>query len=128
MNRERLERLRGILTDFQPPRDFRFDMGFFYLKHQCETVGCALGYAAMDPEFNRQGLKVVLDCADRSNIQFENYLGFKAGREFFGLSDSQTTYLFSSFTYPTSAATPHDVADRITELLEEALDEAPSQN
>lgn len=53
MNRERLELLIDVLSKVPPPQ---FDIGTWGMHHKCGTVACALGWAALDPRMNEQGL------------------------------------------------------------------------
>lgn len=59
MNRERLEHLITVLKSV-PKQNFH--MGFWGVSeygNDCGTTCCAFGYAALDPEFQEQGLKMV---------------------------------------------------------------------
>ena len=53
MNRERLELLIDVLSKVPLPR---FDIGTWGMHNKCGTVACALGWAALDPRMNEQGL------------------------------------------------------------------------
>ena len=66
---ERLEHLRNIITKV-PDKNFNIGSWGFYRtdeEHrdsrptQCETVGCILGHATFDPEFNKEGLTFEYD-------------------------------------------------------------------
>lgn len=50
--------------------------------HNCGTVACTLGFAAMLPSFKNAGLKL-----NKDNLPaYKDYIAFEAGEEFFGLA------------------------------------------
>ena len=55
MNKERLERLIVVMERVRDQREF-FDMDYWTRK--CGTASCALGWAASDPSFREQGLRL----------------------------------------------------------------------
>lgn len=120
--RKRLERLAQLLENWSvekkllvaPPKGkpvTEFDLG----KWKCGTAACALGSAALLPEFNEAGL--ILDSTEVPAYNEET--AEDAGAEFFGLSGRQAEYLFTPWTYPRgSYTTPKTVAKRVREILE----------
>ena len=98
MNRERLLHLIEVLKTAQERDDWEetFDMAYYWreVSHfDCGFAGCALGWAAMDPQFIKEGWKVidkqpVLQYGDGSyEVSQED-----GSMEFFDIS--QTGYLF----------------------------------
>ena len=55
MNKERLKHLVTILQGVNPAL---FNLRDWVNNKECGTICCALGWAAQDPEFNKQGLKM----------------------------------------------------------------------
>ena len=118
MHTKRLLRLVEILKGVKPKQ---FDMDFWahhegdhppVAQHYCGTVGCALGWAAMDKGFNRAGLKLIW--ASSSSIYYPGqrsplYVGVPtfdghtvgmAAKAFFGLSreEVENTFYATHFT------------------------------
>ena len=127
MNRERLT----ILADFldalpeQLDEQKRFDMNYYWLAapiviaqyEDCETVGCALGWAATIPAFQQAGF-----CHSRYAGGAPSYLdrfGISAATAFFGLSETQAIRLFMPGIYRTRKpqTSPTYVAAQIRKLL-----------
>ncbi len=88
-------------------------------KHTCNTVACALGWAASIPEFRRAGLVIkdktptILDA--KGHVQAE---GFRAGSIFFDLAYDLAQEIFSEDGYPEfvdsgETITPKVVSKRI---------------
>ena len=107
----RLTRLADYLEEL--PRTKRFNMGTWgehHGKHEpaemnyCGTEACALGHAAMMPEFKRAGLKLEWMHHTPWNgigagwweaeISFKSRMADRAGALFFGLSGSEAYDLF----------------------------------
>lgn len=100
----------------------------------CGTACCALGYAALRPEFQALGLKITYD-RDRYlrpvwSPLYEGRLDFAAGRALFGLEDGEELHLFAPTRYadpdpdtdpedgqPELRITPAMVIARIDELI-----------
>lgn len=144
MNIDRLQRLITLLRDI-PDEDF--DIRFWYnnidldaipdnvddddiLKANraakvvtCDTTACALGWAALDPQFNREGL-VPLICDGDLIPHFIDTggQGAHAAAKFFDITDTDALRLFGGEYRraldeyrPTTA---DDVADAIEYLIE----------
>ena len=86
--------------------------------HECGTASCALGWAARDPDFNKQGLHF-FDLSTR----YDDCVGYNAGREFFGLTWDEAYELFDPDAYP-SDVTVNDVIDRVMDVIERHASEA----
>ena len=104
VTRERLEHLILILEDVP---DTLFDMSVWSgpecipkMFPDCGMVGCAGGHAAMDPEFNEMGLKLV-----EGVPVYKSFAGFDAIQTFFCLTMEQTQYIFNPDFY---------IVDRVT--------------
>lgn len=80
---EKLDHLAKVVTN--APND-QFDMELWH----CETSSCAAGWAARDPTFIKEGLRL-----KQNDIAFKNNRGFYALEDFFGLSSMQSLDLFS---------------------------------
>lgn len=116
MHRDRLERLAALL-DTVPADQFN-------LRHwDCGTTACAVGWAARDPGFQAEGLRLVgreLGLVPK----YDDETGIWAAEAFFGLGWDVTCNLFLSSRYWDGTDTrPGQVAARIRELL--AADPAP---
>jgi hypothetical protein len=86
----------------------------------CNTTACAMGWATTIKKFNKEGL-VMAPCGFplfKNPSNGEEYIGFRAAEEFFGLERRQSTYLFSRESYPHDYKNnPRIVANRIRGLL-----------
>lgn len=137
MNRERLQRLKRILN---VEHTFGFSMAAWFCGEQgenfevvprdgttkwadieprnfCGTSACALGTAALDPQFRREGLRLSahLDSSGRVGAVAVTYRGradFDAAEAFFGLSSRDAHELFG----PSGLRAPQVVA-KIDALL-----------
>lgn len=94
----RISRLSKLVKHLEtiPDRNFRID------KWWCKSVGCALGHACTMPEFNRLGLTVKLSLFTDTIIPFDSNTecdGYHAAQSFFGLTSSESQFLFSSLYY-----------------------------
>ena len=147
MNIKRLEHLRTIMLNLYE-NDLRaknndtiigFDLsgwidevpadvfGRVDVRHKdCGAVACAMGHAALDPEFNKQGLTLSEEEDGeygepeyRLDADSWAYSGWEAATEFFDIKGSQSRWLFDNDNYPHTNVTPLDVAKRITEMLKE---------
>jgi len=137
MNRERLNHLKTVMLRVAESAA-KLDMSTWASdtntiteegEHICGTSCCAFGYAALDPVFQKQGLKLLMqtnynewsgvDTAERlselmqeghsrAEVFFGNDKSFVAADAFFGLTDSQfgnfkgwnaADYLFASSAY-----------------------------
>lgn len=125
MHYERLERLAALL-DTVPPE--KFDLGSW----ACGTTACAIGWAALDPTFRSEGLR--LDCVPSPDTYhcytvtdltqtggtffpvFGKAVYYAAAEAFWGLTNNQAHKLFAPWSYD-PPGTPSDVAKRIRALL-----------
>jgi len=104
------------------------------LAHTCGTTACALGWAGSLPEFQKEGLQLVIPvrkiCAPDNthteilwaHVKYKSagkrpMKDFKAGEAFFGLTSEQSLYLFDPIYYDRRYPLPVDVTDRIEEML-----------
>lgn len=120
MHRQRLEHLKQIIADTQP---CKLNMNVW----SCGTVHCALGAAACDPEFMKQGLQLVTvpvgDGPDEVSPCYENQTGFSAGAAFFNMTFAESVFLFNPASYhddePNSMEKigKNDVINHIDKLL-----------
>lgn len=114
MNIQRLQHLITILQGVPPDR-------FNLAAWKCGTTACAVGWACLAPEFNKQGLTFrgpgpVYSKPDAEPDEF--YTHWRAVEEFFGLTEVQAWHLFTEHAYASIPnPVPQDVADRITALL-----------
>jgi len=87
----------------------------------CGTATCALGSAALHPWFKRRGLKMRNDILLYIPVYVDtsgNYhSGYDAGMKFFGITVSESHWLFWSSTYDKINITPTDVVRRIKRLI-----------
>jgi hypothetical protein len=102
----------------------KFDMGIFFVKHDCGTVACACGFAAQLPSFNVEGLcigSLYNYPGGDTAIQYKDKYNWAAIKEFFGLTMDEAQWLFSETSYSnrnsSTRTTPEDVAKRIKEFL-----------
>lgn len=65
----------------------------------CLTSACALGSAGLYPPFRRAGLQTTVDKWDGVSVIFEHAEGFCAGQNFFGLSRTESNWLFNPSYY-----------------------------
>lgn len=91
----------------------------------CQTVGCAMGWAATIPEFKKAGLKLVSYSGFHggeiglAEIYYKGKIGFDAAAKFFEITGVDAGMLFDPACYPASAFTkPRAVSKRIHELIE----------
>lgn len=88
--------------------------------NRCGTSACACGLAAMDPEFQKQGLKLVPydGGGQKLNLHYRGATDMCAASLFFGVSMDNAYNLFAPGAYECEA-TPNDVARRIRILMME---------
>lgn len=123
MKVKRLQHLRKLMLATPPTR---FDMNYWGRDEEpCGTTCCALGTAALDPEFVQQGL-VGTWHGPKGNksleVLFGDEEGTDAGAKFFGISDEKATYLFmpsayATYCYGENRVKPDDVVRHIDNLL-----------
>lgn len=125
---KRLLKLAAFLEKL--PRD-RFDYASFVGDDwkgtqdlSCGTTACALGWAATIPEFRRAGLTIKaipdIDGGFYADVCTKKHSGgFKAASEIFGLSNSDSSYLFAPDDEYPEKATPKQVAKKIRNFVKE---------
>lgn len=111
MNKERLLHLIEVL---ESNHETTFDMDSWgadllfrdnersEVKFDCGFSACALGHAALDPEFISQGLKLDFNDGARGcngTIVFQDHIDFKAGEIFFDISEEEAIFLFDPSEY-----------------------------
>jgi len=105
MHRARLERLLTIMRNVETQK---FDMSTWFKLQDpifnplqkevsCGFTACAGGWAALDPEFNKQGLTI--DLADEGQIEFKGRVGLEALADFFELPELIADMLFDPYYY-----------------------------
>jgi hypothetical protein len=147
MNVERLTRLAEVLEaqKFVAKAEFKLDEWFEATDHDsfctfgeaidtpdgemwqvdpttiaCGTAACACGHAAMMPEFQAEGFKLLADMSDCQGVPyFEGEIGWRAVEKFFGLENSEASDLFSQSAHSYEGTTPFEVAQRIREFIKE---------
>lgn len=139
MNRERLRTLADFLKTVPPEkfdiREWRvlfhdehyrdldiddFDRGCTdgELKGQCNTAACAVGWACTIPEFNTAGF-FFEDTPTLDNGDGDILYAWDAISEFFDISESTATHLFSQHSYHTKLRVlPNAVVNRIEGLID----------
>lgn len=117
MNVDRLTRLAALLDRVQA-EGRGFDMAWWKHRGDCGTVACAVGWAASDPEFQAEGLRLVGD-EDDSIPQFCGWTGFEAAALFFecGMHNAEGVFSPGGYEKPYEEITPADVAARVRKLL-----------
>lgn len=138
MNIERLKRLEALLrrVHVKPAKHRQFDMNHWFEtqvdevnhtvkidargnckivveKPECGTSACALGHAALDPVFQKAGLKMDYNDAGSGTPNFRGHGGMDAGMLFFELDLTQAMYLFNG-----SDLTAQQVANRVKDVYE----------
>lgn len=126
---ERDEAINSIITpdedDFLEISDIKLDENIFsgnmpVEPNYCHTTGCALGWAASDTEFRKEGLiliKTALGPAHPLDMNTGNR-DYAAGASFFGLSMIESKYLFDMGYYEKlDHKNPNAVVERIDQLL-----------
>lgn len=127
---KRLQTLRDYVRDHVPDREF--NMGFWFFKSACRTVGCALGHGCTIPEFNKAGLRLVKapasDYGSAEHFVVRLYgrggklrgMGAQgAGARFFGITEQEAGDLFlsSSYYHATGAAAKAEFVRKINKLI-----------
>lgn len=97
MNKERLTKLADYIEKL--PKE-RLYMPLFYFSDPdtdppCGTVACALGHAALMPEFNAEGLHY---SRKQQSIMYKDDTSFVAAAKFFDLSYDDACVLFSPWS------------------------------
>lgn len=145
MNVERLRKLQAELRAFRKTKKLEFNMdhwfqgklseptgeftsfGYKLPENICSTAACALGLAAMMPEFEKAGLKLRVYGRDRflaGGVEYDHegcsYQDDEAGAWFFGLTKDEAEALFLPGSYGRSSnprITPKQVAKRIDAII-----------
>ncbi len=68
-------------------------------ENQCGFAACALGWAASNPTFNRDGLRLVHDEGGFMHVEYRDSTDTEAGVKFFGLDWDEAAYLFHPNQY-----------------------------
>ena len=114
---ERLEQVVRVLVELPPEK--KFDLQLWM---RCGTTGCAIGWAASDPWFNRRGLKLesyVPMFQQRGKPTLWEYNAIKA---FFDLSGAETRTLFYAHAYARGSRS--DVIRRLNSFIKQKRREA----
>lgn len=135
MNADRLLRVADLLEHVDPAR---FDLGY-WATPECGTTCCAVGFAALDPRFQEEGLRLhnrvkrlfrpglpqwvnsIDDLTDRrlhrvtqAGITYRGFRNWMAVERFFDLSERDCRHLFSPRAYHAEEQrAPDAVAERI---------------
>jgi hypothetical protein len=91
---------------------------------ECGFAACAAGWAAMDPVFNELGLGLDPTGLPSKGVRYEIggnlFRGFSATSEFFGLTSSESMYIFDPCSYSKQGKiTPQRVINHIKEVMKE---------
>ena len=123
--RERLREFeREVLAKIQPEN---FNIQVFVsmeAKNECETVACAMGWAAMYPPFIELGFRLArsekLTTIELWDNEFKwRRYGFDAVQRFFGLEFYEAAWLFHGKTYCENEEVELlEVKERVREFLE----------
>lgn len=111
----RLNHLITILTNLEPDQ-----LNMHTWATECGTAACAAGWAALDPRFNRGGLRA--GKYGQPTCSYHVDRPFHTLADFFGITVNQSLHLFSQYNYPDYAIgiTPAQVIERIDDLLKGA--------
>lgn len=155
MNVERLKALSNLLrADAANPKGAKFDLAAWsgyddghgnnnhnYVLDRkgkptktptmsCDTFVCALGLAALDPEFNKAGLNFTVMPRQRGDTawmvpEFNGSTGMEAGALFFEISVNDSQYLFDPSCYDHAIEEAEGeliVAERVDNLINGIVD------
>jgi hypothetical protein len=100
--------------------DFSDEYDYWTVKalknNECGTVACACGWAATIPSFRKAGYKL----NDFGTIMFNGEKDWGAIEDFFGLEETESSYLFLGSSYPYDyKTTPKQVKQRILKFLKQ---------
>lgn len=88
---------------------------------KCKTASCALGTAALDPEFKKLGLELRARKYGNemiADLHYDGKEGYTAAAAFFDLPHREAKHLFSPDAYSSPLlVTPKEVVDRINEVI-----------
>lgn len=114
MNVVFLEKLIKILEKI--PNE-KFDINTWQMRSVgCNTVCCAAGWAALDPEFIDAGFKMSEDYFGSVMPSYKGMLPYESLQEFFGLGPDQVWWIFYRHSYKNSP-NPKDVIEHIKNVL-----------
>lgn len=119
-----LRRLRRLKVVVVATEDQRFYMRSYQkLDISCGTVGCALGWGAMDPDLIAEGLSLYCDY-DTPRVSFAGLIGLhEAAPPFFSINTAMAHRLFSEQSYPDlgadRAATKAEFLRRLDAIIAE---------
>ena len=91
------QRLRQLCRVLESIPDEAFDLRDWARNGSCDSVACAVGWAMRDPWFREEGL----GRAKKRSPAFAGQSGWRAVRDFFGLSREQAFELFHAGRYET---------------------------
>lgn len=131
MNKRRLLKLADLLeADAIKADGCKFDLGGWGysddeqpVSHSCGTTACAVGLAVLSGAFEEDGLfNSAGEFAREVDPGFKDMIGWEATEEFFGLTGTQSSFLFLKGSYhgktPTQGADgERAVAQRIRDFV-----------
>ena len=84
----------GHTRYFNKPQKVKIPSNFIFV--DCRTVGCALGWMAMDKKFRKAGLRFVanLDTPSHGKVYFKGLQAEHAGKELLGINYEEAESLF----------------------------------
>jgi len=124
----RLRKLADYLSKLKPDAHRKFDMRTWFettiekikvnpktgvCTTVCGTSACALGHAALIPEFQKAGLRLVVNREGDGHVRYRGYEGTVAAEHFFGLMSWDADLLFGG-----GDSTPKKKARQILKVLE----------
>lgn len=125
----RLRKLADYLSKLKPDAHRKFDMGSWFettiekikvnpktgvCTTVCGTSACALGHAALIPEFQKAGLRLVVNKDGSGHVRYRGATGTEAAETFFGLIHFHSELLFGGIP-----STPKKKAREILEVLKD---------
>ena len=87
---------------------------------ECGTASCALGWAARDHEFIKEGLSLS-GVAPHYIGPYHDYYGYTAGAKFFGITMDQSLHLFSPDAYGVEISPSDITPDMVIEHIREVM-------
>lgn len=129
-----VERLKHLIKVMQNNAGRELDMNTWFQGDQefkghqkirrvrCGYTACALGTAALNPTFQRQGLYLENGHSEPDNmaeVYYRNVDGIEAGAQFFGIQNTSAIYLFDPWYYRETLDGPAaaEVINRLQILL-----------
>jgi hypothetical protein len=144
MNKERLLKLADFLEKVHPSNfnwdnwySRRLDSKGAPTKPRCGTMACALGWAALMPEFKAEGLKIKESGEDaawlaslpervRGQVELDGQVvygrmknPFRIASKFFGITDSRAQAIFGGARWGEPSDDPKYVACKIRKFVKE---------